>query len=163
MQEKQIWSLGQEEPLEKQMATHSSILAWRIPWTEEPGELQSMGLKRVSHDWGTNTHTHTHTHTPAYLILLIFLPVILILALSHPVQRFAWCTPHIIWISRVTVCSVDILLSQFWTSSMSSSNCCFLFCIQVSQEAGQVVWYSICIVYSICTESSELSSFIRSP
>ena len=45
-----IWSLGREDPLEKEMATHSSILAWRIPWTEEPGGLQSMGWKRVGHD-----------------------------------------------------------------------------------------------------------------
>ena len=45
-----IRSLGWEDPLEKGMATHSSILAWRIPWTEEPGRLQSMGLQRVRHD-----------------------------------------------------------------------------------------------------------------
>ena len=45
-----IQSLGLEDPLEKEMATHSSILAWRIPWTEEPGGLQSMGSKRVGHD-----------------------------------------------------------------------------------------------------------------
>ena len=41
---------GSEDPLEKEMATHSSILAWKIPWTEEPGGLQSMGLQRISHD-----------------------------------------------------------------------------------------------------------------
>ena len=48
----EIWiqPLGQEDPLEKEMATHSSILAWEIPWTEEPGGLQSMGSKRVGHD-----------------------------------------------------------------------------------------------------------------
>ena len=48
----EIWarSLGQEDPLEKGMATHSSILAWRIPWTKEPGGLQSMELQRVGHD-----------------------------------------------------------------------------------------------------------------
>ena len=45
-----IQSLGQEDPLEEEMATHSSILAWRIPWTEEPGGLQSMGLQRVRQD-----------------------------------------------------------------------------------------------------------------
>ena len=45
-----VRSLGQEEPLEKGMATHSSILAWAIPWTEEPGRLQSMGSQRVSYD-----------------------------------------------------------------------------------------------------------------
>ena len=50
MQETQVLSLGQEDPLEKEMATHSSILVWRIPWTEEPGGLQSMGSQKVRHD-----------------------------------------------------------------------------------------------------------------
>ena len=49
MQETQVQSLGWEDPLEKEMGTHSSILAWKIPWTEEPGRLQSMGLQRVGH------------------------------------------------------------------------------------------------------------------
>jgi len=57
-QETQVWSLGWEDPLEKGMATHSSILAWRIPWTKEPGRPQSMGSQRVRHNWATNTHTH---------------------------------------------------------------------------------------------------------
>ena len=48
-QETQVQSLGQEDPLEEGMATHSSILAWRIPWTDEPGRLQSMGSQRVGH------------------------------------------------------------------------------------------------------------------
>ena len=50
VQETRVQSLGQEDPLEEAMATHSSILAWRIPWTEEPGGLQSIGLQRVEHD-----------------------------------------------------------------------------------------------------------------
>ena len=50
IQETQVQSLGREDPLEKEMATHSNILAWRIPWTEEPGGLQSMGSQRVGHD-----------------------------------------------------------------------------------------------------------------
>ena len=50
MQETWVGSLGWENPLEKRMATHSSILAWRIPWTEKPGRLQAMGLQRVGHD-----------------------------------------------------------------------------------------------------------------
>ena len=50
MQETCVQSLSREDSLEKEMATHSSILAWRIPWTEEPGRLQSMGLQRVGHD-----------------------------------------------------------------------------------------------------------------
>ena len=55
MQETWVRSSGWEDPLEKWMATHSSILAWEIPWTEEPGELQSMGSQRVGHDRETNT------------------------------------------------------------------------------------------------------------
>ena len=51
MQEMRIQSLGQEDPLEEETATHSSILAWNIPWTEEPDGLQSMGLQTVGHDW----------------------------------------------------------------------------------------------------------------
>ena len=54
MWETQFQSLGQEDPLEKEMATHSSILAWRIPWIEEPGRLQSMGSQRIRHNWATS-------------------------------------------------------------------------------------------------------------
>ena len=62
MQEMQVRSL------EKELATHCGILAWAIPWTEEPGRLQSTGLQRVRHDFATEhtcarAHTHTHTHT----------------------------------------------------------------------------------------------------
>ena len=52
-------SVGWDDPLEKRMATQSSILAWRIPRTEESGMLQSMGLQRVRHDWATSTFTNT--------------------------------------------------------------------------------------------------------
>ena len=81
--ETQAQSLGPEDPLEKGMATHSSIFAWKIPWTEEPGGLQSLGSQRVKHN--THTHTHTHTHTqhfescwhigisPHYLFIIIFI------------------------------------------------------------------------------------------
>ena len=54
MQEMHVQSLGQEDPLEKEMATYSSILAWEIPWTAEPGRLESMGPQRVGHDFMTN-------------------------------------------------------------------------------------------------------------
>ena len=54
MHETWVRSLGWEDPLEKEMATHSSILAWRIPWMEEPGGLQSTGSQRVEHDWATS-------------------------------------------------------------------------------------------------------------
>ena len=54
MRETRVRSLGQEDPLEKEMATHFSTLAWRIPWKEEPGRLQSIGSQRVRHDWATS-------------------------------------------------------------------------------------------------------------
>ena len=57
MQRTQVWYLWQEDPLEEGIATHFSVLAWRNPWTEEPGRLQSMGSPRVRHDWSTLTHT----------------------------------------------------------------------------------------------------------
>ena len=60
MQETWVWSLGWEDPLEKGMASHFSILAWRIPWTEEPGGLQFMGSQRVRHNWATNMSTLLH-------------------------------------------------------------------------------------------------------
>ena len=56
IQETQVPSLGQEDPLEKGMATHSRILAWQIPWIEKPGGLQSMGSQRVPHDFRTKQH-----------------------------------------------------------------------------------------------------------
>ena len=59
MQETQVRTVGQEDSLEKRTATHSSILAWRIPQTEEPGRLQSTGSQRVRYDKATSAHAHT--------------------------------------------------------------------------------------------------------
>ena len=61
MQKTQVQSLAQNDPLEKGMATYSSILIWRIPWTAEPGGLQSMGSQRVRHDWATKTFIVTES------------------------------------------------------------------------------------------------------
>ena len=69
MWETQARSLGREDLLEKEMATHSSILAWKIPWTEEPGRLQSMGLQRVGHDRATSSSS-----TSSIPYLYVFLP-----------------------------------------------------------------------------------------
>ena len=64
-QKTRVWSLGQEDPLEKEMDTHSSILAWRIPWTGEPGGLQSMRSQTVGHNWATNTFTLNSKPAPS--------------------------------------------------------------------------------------------------
>ena len=58
MQDTRVWFLGWEDPLGNEMATHPSILAWRIPWIEEPGGLQSTGSQRVGHDWATSLYYH---------------------------------------------------------------------------------------------------------
>ena len=86
MQETWVWSLGCEDPLKEGMTTHSSTLAWRIPWTEEPRELQSMGSQSVKHDWVTKHSTihsfivyelikitgrNTHEHFPVLSSILI--------------------------------------------------------------------------------------------
>ena len=66
MWESWVQFLAWEDPLEQGMATHlpmASILVWRVPWTEKPIRLQSMGMQRVRHDWVTKTHRYTHTHT----------------------------------------------------------------------------------------------------
>ena len=69
MQETWVQSLGRKDPLEKEMATHSSILAWEIPWTEEPSRLQSMGSQIIGHDYATE-HTHSHNSFSLWLSLV---------------------------------------------------------------------------------------------
>ena len=67
VQETQVRSLDWEDPLGKEMATHSSILACKISWTEEPGRLQSMGSQRVGHDWASNTYTYEQDRMPTVI------------------------------------------------------------------------------------------------
>ena len=80
MQETQIWSLGGEDALEKGMATYSSILSWRIPWSEEPGRLQSMGSQRLdTTEWLTHIHTQSLflvslQNTSHYAIKILYQP-----------------------------------------------------------------------------------------
>ena len=74
-QETWVQSLGQEDPLEEGMTTQSSILAWRIPWTEEPDGLQSMGPQRVRHDWSDWAHTCTRMHMKVLRAILHLLPL----------------------------------------------------------------------------------------
>ena len=67
MQETGVLSLGREDPLEKEMATPSSILAWRIPWTEQPGRLQSMGSQELDMTYRLNHHHHTEHRIIKYI------------------------------------------------------------------------------------------------
>ena len=100
MQETQVWFLGWEDSLKKEMATHSSILAWRIPWTEEPGRLQSMGLEELGHDLATKP-------LPPYVCI------------------YAWETMHM----QRTLCRSDSLLSVSNDISSSGSWLLVYFCV----------------------------------
>ena len=71
MWETRVQSLGQEYPLEEKMATHSHTLAWKIPWTEEPGGLQSMGLQRAGHNRATSLSFFLYGYTTFYLSVQI--------------------------------------------------------------------------------------------
>ena len=68
--ETQVQSMRWKDPLEKRVAAHSSILIWKIPWTEEPGKLQVTGLQSKTQLSHTHTHTYTHTHTELYLVIV---------------------------------------------------------------------------------------------
>ena len=86
--ETRVQSLGWEDTLEKEMATHSSVLAWKIPWTEEPGRLQSTVLQRVGHDWVTSLSLFTKTSCS----ICLFISGLLHLAKLLPVHlcNFKW-------------------------------------------------------------------------
>ena len=99
MQEPQVQPLGREDPLEKKIASHSSILAWRIPWMEEPDRLEYMGSQRIRHDWATNIHTHTHTHLwnlnfTKFPTIKIPLAYLLHITFKTP-EAISWNTQHI--------------------------------------------------------------------
>ena len=111
MWETQVRSLGQEDPLEKEMATYSSTLAWKIPWTEEPGRLQSMGSKRVGHDWATSlSFLHPYMTTGKTIALTIWTFVGKMMSLLFNMQfRFVIALP---WRSKCLLIS--------WLQSVSA-------------------------------------------
>ena len=88
LRETWVGSLGWADPLEKAMATHSSTLAWRIPWTEKPGRLQSMGSQRVGHDWATSLHFMSiESVTLSNRLFLCCHPILLLLPSVFPSIR----------------------------------------------------------------------------
>ena len=108
VQETWVQSLGQRDPLEKGIATHSSILAWRIPWTKEPGGLQSLGSLRVGHDWVTYTYNQIVRTVTCELFLWVF---------------FLY---RVLWYGTMQSCLFSDL--QIHTAAYSSSPFCYLKC-----------------------------------
>ena len=130
MQETQVRSLGQEDLLEKEMATHSSTVAWKISWMEEPGRLQSMGSQRVGHDWVTSVsmsmsmkwlqfmwkHSHFKVYHCAFKTLFCFWRLLSLVLLMQ-----VW---HLIWtrhqVHRCSLCLTT--LSGTKTALVQASN-----------------------------------------
>ena len=127
-----------KDPLEKDMATHFSILAWRIPWTEEPGGLQSMGSQRVRYDWLTNTHTVLHSgcinlysqwqcrihfspYLSQHLLFVDFLMFILTSIKWYLIVIFVCITSKISEIEYFFMCLLAICMSSLDTCLFSSS------------------------------------------
>ena len=108
VQETWVRSLGWEDPLEKEMATHSSILAWRIPWTEKPCGLQSMGSQRIGHDWASNTILLQRFFSPKTVCPQ---PLCIFSELSHP---FPWlyCGIFLITPQNVSLAQLSSLNSN---------------------------------------------------
>ena len=116
IQETWIWSLGQDDPLEKGLATHSSILAWRIPWTEETGGLQSMGSQRVGHNLVTEQQQSAFKffcYCILHLCFFFMFPLFKKLIASHSVHPFfsqvLWFLQSLPW----TLCWVGCLPLHF--------------------------------------------------
>ena len=111
VQETWVQFLNQEDLLEKRMATHSNILAWKIPWTEKPGGLQSIGSQRVGHNWSDYAHTHIHLCFQLY---------------GHPVNfhvsvamEFIQQKLIVLHINKYTVCLEKVPAYQILTWSLS--------------------------------------------
>ena len=98
-----VQSLRREDPLQKGMAAHSSILAWKYPWTEEHGGLQSMGSQTVGHNWTTNTHIHT-IHIIIILFTFIFFPFVFISWKLITLQYCSGFCHTLTWISHGFTC-----------------------------------------------------------
>ena len=108
------WSLSQEDPLEEGMATHSNILAWRIPWTEEPGGLQPVSSQRVGHHWNDLARRHSRVRALRGVPLLEFLYQFL--------EIYSFICFWLCWIFAA-VCR--ILSSGLWVSHCDGFSCCW--------------------------------------
>ena len=125
MQETRVQSLGQEDPLEKGMATHSSILVWRITGTEKPGGLQFVGSQRVGHNWATNTHIIFLSFLPAQAQLPQSCPTLLWPHGLQPAQLLSqWDSPR----ENTGVSGHALLQGIFLSQESNPSLLCFLHC-----------------------------------
>ena len=146
-----VWSLDGEDPLEREMATHSSILAWRIPWTEETGGLQSMGSQRVGHDWSNLACMHAWVLIDVkwYLVILI-----LIFLISDVEYLFMYL---------LTVCLSMSFLEKYLLHSFpifQSRCCCCCSWVPLDINSLSDIWFAnISSVSGGCLFILSLASF----
>ena len=145
-----VLSLGQEDPLEEGMETHSSILAWRIPWTEEPGGLQSIGSQRDGHDW---THPCVRVHTHTVTLWLTFWGTYKLFS-KERLHRFIFLSP-MYWYECSSFSTFSPTLAIVCLFDYSNPTLAFVFLIIVILVA--VMWYLIVILVciSLVTNSVE--------
>ena len=140
MQETRVQPLGQEDPLEKGMASHSSILAWRIPWAEEPSGLQSVELQRVRHDWVTNTWEYASSHRGGGMLLITQLLIWAVGMYSILMTRTN-AKPH----SDLRTKRLEILFS--WPYTMKSNSHCLGWGVGMThhseEQASVVLWWKM--------------------
>ena len=172
MQEMQgdgVWSLDWEDPLEEEVAPHSSVLAWKIPWTEEPGGWQSTGSQTVGRHWAEAQHII------APLWMLAFLRPCLQAASPHPLQLFPWSSspsPHGFrchkpppeWYTHVRLFPGPYVMYSIGTANTSLSRSLSLVIFPNSQVSGtsclsQKSTKSTFLSLSWCTRSLGLSVF----
>ena len=167
MWETWVWSLGWEDPLEKEMAMQSSTLAWRIPWTEEPGRLQFKGSERVRHNWATFTFLSpapylsvSHSHLEHLIVFddsqliffsyFFFLKEFLLPSISlNKLKTFTWKS---IQINLIFEIHMGAYIFCFFTSVL----CLDIFFIHLL--LGFFVWNCILIIFPLCSIS--LNTFI---
>ena len=129
MWETQVWSLGHKDSLEKEMATHSSILAWKIPWTEEFGRLPSMGSQRVRHGWATNTNYTQKTVCVHSLFVIYVFPRLI----SFPPQHIR-CPMLLVNLVPVIFRAFSAIFSHFLETHGKYTNCLLW------NEARRICW-----------------------
>ena len=144
----QVWSPDWEDPLEKGIAIHTSILAWRIPWTENPGDLQSMALQRVRHKWLTHTHKRTHTHTSSRQFVLYIMSLVTVIIFNLGVLYF-WCPSSLYihkMISYLFACGYSFVLASFLShASKYQSNGWLNISVTTFENRYKEVWFKLLV------------------
>ena len=139
MRETRVQSLGWEDPLEKEMSSHSNTVAWKIPWTEEPGRLQSMGSQRVGHDWATSLSRSSYPVWDS----LHFLDLGGSFPFLSTLQKFS-----------------TMISSNIFSSTFSSSQAPMLVCLMLSQKPVRLSSF-LFILFSLLCWASLIAQLVK--